>query len=1477
MKMKFYSKRVVKIIGVCLAVAVFMASLPIISAMAEVSIPEADKDYFVGETLIDTNFDEFASGTLPEGWFAGKTAKGWSPNNGSEKYFSSIVDIAEGDATDHVLYFGSQNSDAWLMTEKLPVGDYIYETEITVSGTAGSIAISTQGFGNDYDSFTGATSLATYGSTALVTDTDKTTFKITGKGAIGFGSEKTGIAFPEGLDLFTSGTTVKYKVISFEGYNHYYVNDQLVYSLAHGMNNAVYGYERVGFYTYGGQFNVNSMKVTAIYTPLEYEPDTGLREGIDFIPGEDLIDDWTTSYTAIGPRGWWAGTPTVTANSDGSLSFGCKQDGVLGFGTISAADYVMEATVTHTGGAGIAFINNIDGSKPLANYDGTNGDTNIGSAMLSLVYPTSWSSNSGNKSIAYKDKNNNNNEYYSESLPASYVQPSVGDTYTLKLICLDGKNYFYFNDILVLVCDITLYRAGNTYVGFYVCNSSFTLHSFSVKELAPTPSFGSNIISNGVIIDEDFSSYEDGAFPEGWDKATDKYSSFLWKKNGTNDNYKAVVKSEGSAKFLEISASEGAHILTLPDIGTENYVFSANVGFQSFGNAFGLATNIQTDNENAKMATINCLYGCDIDAVVGGTQDWKYELPVISSYVRGGTGANDPKNSDPQLDYYAPRSVKNLAATTGGVAVDKSQYRIGTVAAGTVFNLKVYHIGGVSYFFVNDVYVNQVADQCTDAATKVGFYICTANQVMRVDDVKVEGIADMDNFDETLSVGAPVVYEDFADLTEGTLPEGWQLVATGWTWNGANGAAAVTTVDGVKGLKVSAKSGTAALILPDYKLSDYVVTIEGKLLNNLGSAGLLANVSSPAAESNGATHMISYVGSSYNDAGTDIYHYNRGGGAQNDQIKKTLADYGISHITQGATFKMTAYVIGGETYFFINDKFISKNVDAYQLATSLAGIYSCNAEVLYTNVTLAAVSRKGNTNAVTLSNVAMGYADILGNSENSGAAGLSFDFALNKTDKLYVDNLGGDYAVSDAFAAGIVVVLSNSAMVETITNGTGGAMELVFDEYTEDAENVYFSFDLIALGGKIDKYVLVRPFIKLGDDYYYGATVVAGAANEANKLYGHSQTTDELKAKLDKVFGDSDIFLGKNAKSVTFTVLSDLHYNEGQYMSSVADLEAIFDRANESNSSFVISAGDFCNNFKGSPELINTWLNNEYGLPAYNIYGNHELEAHNAMSYVTTVLTNDQNVVWGTADGKIGDGSIAYYYAEREGFRIVNLDTNYYWDPASSSYKHNPTNSYGPPSGISTYNCLGPTQLKWLEEVLTDAASKGIPCIVVSHDSFAGKFGSTSPDAAAVREIYAKANAIRRGTVLISINGHIHTNHQAIVDGVFYLDMNTVRNCVWKGGQTAHHYTDEHTFTKVSYDANGNPVSTDENAKLSSLSMGMATWFAADPLSAVITIDQYGNIKIDGTESDWIYGVVPPSTNDGEEPRVLSGEWKLDF
>ena len=138
-----------------------------------------------------------------------------------------------------------------------------------------------------------------------------------------------------------------------------------------------------------------------------------------------------------------------------------------------------------------------------------------------------------------------------------------------------------------------------------------------------------------------------------------------------------------------------------------------------------------------------------------------------------------------------------------------------------------------------------------------------------------------------------------------------------------------------------------------------------------------------------------------------------------------------------------------------------------------------------------------------------------------------------------------------------------------------------------------------------------------------------------------------------------NFFFGhKYEKTVTFALFSDFHYKQGMYSTSIADMNAILDCANKANASFILSGGDFCNDFKGSPELMKAFLENKYNMPAYNIYGNHELEAGNSMDFVTPLLTNDKNVVWGTKDGKVGDGSIAYYYVDRDGFRIVCTDNN---------------------------------------------------------------------------------------------------------------------------------------------------------------------------------------------------------------------------
>lgn len=346
-------------------------------------------------------------------------------------------------------------------------------------------------------------------------------------------------------------------------------------------------------------------------------------------------------------------------------------------------------------------------------------------------------------------------------------------------------------------------------------------------------------------------------------------------------------------------------------------------------------------------------------------------------------------------------------------------------------------------------------------------------------------------------------------------------------------------------------------------------------------------------------------------------------------------------------------------------------------------------------------------------------------------------------------------------------------------------------------------------------------------------------------------------------------------KTLTFTLFADFHYKNGMYMSTIADLEAILARADESDSAFIMSAGDFCNDFKGSPELINTYhgykLRDGSILPAYNVYGNHELETEgNSMSNVTATLTNDESVVWGTPDGEF-DENIGYYYFEAQGFRIVCIDTQYSYNPESEQWEHNGPASWGAPSGNTNKCALGPVQLEWLEGVLTEAAEKDIPCIVVGHDGMSGLFATSSSDASAVRGIFRRVNAINPGTVLMCINGHLHTNNQGYNEGVFYLDMNTVRNCLWRSDAKPH-YNYRHTFEKTLYDDEGNPTRT-VTSNLTEISMGENTWFSADPLSAVVTVSSDGVIKIDGIDSDWIYGVVPDNLKPSCEPRVSSGTY----
>ena len=349
-------------------------------------------------------------------------------------------------------------------------------------------------------------------------------------------------------------------------------------------------------------------------------------------------------------------------------------------------------------------------------------------------------------------------------------------------------------------------------------------------------------------------------------------------------------------------------------------------------------------------------------------------------------------------------------------------------------------------------------------------------------------------------------------------------------------------------------------------------------------------------------------------------------------------------------------------------------------------------------------------------------------------------------------------------------------------------------------------------------------------------------------------------------------FMKCSNKTLKFAVFADLHYEKGMYVSSVNDLEQILDRACESDSAFVIHAGDFCNDYRRSPELTKNYLQNRYDLPAYGIYGNHELESReNCMAHVTPLLCN-REVVWGTEDGNIGNGEIGYYYFDLQGFRIICLDSNYSLNPDTEEWEHNPTASWGAPAGNLKKDSLGDRQLNWLERVLQDAAEQELHCLIFSHMGFSGRWKS-SPDTPTVQAMIRAVNERRRGTVLLSVNGHLHTNHQAVIDNVLHFDVNAVRNGLWLPTEQEHYGTMTYPFTD--YDSEGAVIGRYDRP-LSEAWMSKQTWYTAQPLSAIVTVSADGRIVIEGSQAQW-YGGVVPDEQYCADPQISNGSYQLNI
>lgn len=749
-----------------------------------------------------------------------------------------------------------------------------------------------------------------------------------------------------------------------------------------------------------------------------------------------------------------------------------------------------------------------------------------------------------------------------------------------------------------------------------------------------------------------------------------------------------------------------------------------------------------------------------------------------------------------------------------------------------------------------------------------------------------------------------VIYDPTLTGNGNGVPEGWMAgpeacvpwlnkgASGGWkNYNASNKALGeintqkFTFTD--KGLAVNGLlNGEFTVFFPDLKDASgtpvenyaYTMTLSGMNTADSWSVGPITDAAG-GTDYVGGSYLMTYASNAKNSY--RYYGYSIANARQNDLQVLRSANEALSYPTDGR-ITITVYHINGVNYYYFNGQFFLQR-DALNLYGSApqnrVGIHFCGTNgLLIEDITVKKLIPMSASNALTLPGASIRYCNVDGTIEGDGASALRFFASVDKTSDFYRHLIpGGDFSpANENVKFGMLILPADLRPYgEELTVNTPKVSNTELSKiYAQDGATLTFVTSLSGIPKLArDRLFTARLYVKYksGNDWKYAYSsqnLTRSLVGVANRFY-QGTTDTAVRERLSDIFEGCTQFQPKEASEVTFSALADFHYKENMYMSSIADIQSILDRASSEGADFIVHAGDFSNDYSGSPELIKAYLQNNYNLPALGVYGNHELEASaDTMAVVTPKLTN-ASVVWGTADGKF-TSNIGHYYYDTNGFRVVCLDTNYSFNPTTKKWVHN-TGLRAPSGNINTFT-LGDPQLEWLEGTLTDAAYKNIPCIIISHMSFSGEWYSTS-DAPTVREIFKKANNIQPGTVMMSIAGHLHTDHAAVIEGVLHLDLNTVRNGSWISGGPAHYTTE--TYEYVAHDANGNQTSTSTKL-LKDLTQGKNTWFFNDPISAIIHVSSAGNITVEGQETSWLGGIVPPNEGvDGVTPRITSASYRI--
>jgi len=331
-----------------------------------------------------------------------------------------------------------------------------------------------------------------------------------------------------------------------------------------------------------------------------------------------------------------------------------------------------------------------------------------------------------------------------------------------------------------------------------------------------------------------------------------------------------------------------------------------------------------------------------------------------------------------------------------------------------------------------------------------------------------------------------------------------------------------------------------------------------------------------------------------------------------------------------------------------------------------------------------------------------------------------------------------------------------------------------------------------------------------------------------------------------------------------FLVFADLHYSKSLMAVTVDHLDEILKRAADEKVDFVFHLGDFCTDYFESPEIVKAYKNNKWGLPVYGVYGNHEMEGGvlNTMELITPTLCNrDVNF------GKTGE---PYYYTDIKNFRLIALDTNYSFNPNTNEWEHNIPGSYGARAGNNPVATVHPEQMQWLKNLLEDAKQRGMKVLVLSHHTMIKDWYDYPNNADEVRTLIECYS----GTVLMAINGDLHTDHFEIRNNVAYYDVNVALWADWiTDSEAPYPYPEDATFEYSEFDKDGNFIKKYQKPYNS---LQRKSLYHKEPLSAIVTVSEDGNIEITGSETEYLYGIQPNRKKNGVKPYIPNRKAKID-